>query len=65
MDKNEFDYLINQMRQKGLNDDNILKILIRTFEQNKCDIDDLELMFFWMGYELNDRFYEDHNIKRK
>ena len=60
---NEFTDLVKGLTNRGLSEDQILEIFIQAFETGQCDIDDLELMFSWMGYELKDRFYLDHNIE--
>lgn len=64
MTKQEFDRMVESMMQSGLTKDNIMGVLIETFMEKKCDIDDLELMVGWLGYSLCDQFYEDNNIKR-
>ena len=62
MTKKEFDEMVRQMHKQGLNDDNIMGILIETFETKKCDINDLELMVSWLGYHLTDDFYKAHKL---
>lgn len=64
MTKKEFDAMVKQMRQQGLDDDMIMKILYEAFITNKCNFDDYELMVNWLGYELTDDFLKAHNIKR-
>ena len=64
MTKKEFDAMVKQMHQQGLDDDMIMKILYEAFITNKCNFDDYELMVNWLGYELTDDFLKAHNIKR-
>ncbi len=64
MTKKEFDEMVRQMHKQGLNDDNIMGILIETFETKKCDINDLELMVSWLGYHLTDDFYKAHKLQK-
>lgn len=64
MTKQEFDLLVKQLRQQGLNDDQIMKVFYEAFASNKCNIEDYELMVNWMGYELTDDFYKAHGLKR-
>ena len=65
MTKQEFDVMVEQMHQQGLDDDKIMRILYETFVTNKCSFEDYELMVNWLGYELTDEFHKAHNIKRK
>lgn len=65
MTKKEFDAMVKQMHQQGLDDDMIMKILYETFATKKCSFEDYELMVNWLGYELTDDFLKAHNIKRK
>lgn len=64
MTEKEFRVMVDSMHHSGLSDDQIMGILIESFEQKKCDIDDLEIMVSWLGYSLMDDFYKDHGIKR-
>lgn len=64
MTKQEFDAMVKQMHEQGLNDDQIMRVLYEAFATNKCDFDDYELMVNWLGYELTDEFLKAHNIKR-
>lgn len=64
MTKKEFDAMVKQMRQQGLDDNMIMKILYEAFITSKCNFDDYELMVNWLGYELTDDFLKAHNIKR-
>lgn len=64
MDKKEFDLLVKQLHEQGLNDDQIMKILYETFMTKKCDLADYELMVGWLGYTLTDDFYKAHGIKK-
>ena len=65
MDKKEFDLMVKQMHEQGLDDDKIMKVLYESFITNKCDIEDYETMVNWLGYELNDSFFKDHGLKRQ
>ena len=65
MTKEEFDLIVKDMHEKGLDDDQIMRILYETFSRGDCDINDYEIMVNWLGYELTDDFYRDHGIKRK
>lgn len=65
MTKQQFDQMVKQMHECGLDDDKIMKVLYETFISHKCDIDDYELMINWLGYELSDEFYKAHGLKRK
>ena len=62
MRRDEFNVLVTKMFNSGLNEDQILDVFIQAFETGRCDIDDLELMFDWMRYELMDDFYKDHGL---
>lgn len=64
MNEKEFENLISQMREAGLNDDEIMHVLIETYKTNKCSIEDLECMVSWLGYQLTDDFYKDNGVKR-
>ena len=64
MEKHEFDLLVKQLHQQGLDDDQIMKILYETFVSNKCSLEDYEIMVNWMGYELTDDFYKANGLKR-
>ena len=64
MNKKEFDALVKQMHEKGLDDDKIMQVLYEAFVNKTCDIDDYELMVKWLGYELNDEFYEYHGLTK-
>ena len=64
MTKTEFDSMVSQMHKQGLSDDQIMGILIETYETKKCDIDDLEIMVSWLGYHLTDGFYKAHGLKK-
>ena len=64
MEKKEFDLLVKQMREQGLDDDKIMEFLYELFITHKCDIEDYEIMVNWLGYELNDTFFEMHGLKR-
>ena len=64
MTKNEFDEMVRQMHEQGLTNDDIMGILIETFETKKCDINDLELMVSWLGYHLTDNFYKEHKLQK-
>ena len=65
MDYNEFKELIARLRESGLNDDQIMNVLLKTYETKQCSLEDFEIMVSWLGYELNDIFYEIHGIRRK
>ena len=65
MTKKEFDEMVKQMHQQGLDDDMIMEILYETFATKKCSFEDYELMVNWLGYSLSDEFYKDHGLKRK
>lgn len=65
MDKKEFDLLVKQMHEQGLDNDKIMKVLYETFVSHKCSLEDYEIMVQWLGYNLTDEFYKDHDIKRK
>ena len=64
MEKHEFDLLVKQLHQQGLDNDQIMKILYETFVSNKCSLEDYEIMVNWMGYELTDDFYKANGLKR-
>lgn len=64
MTKKEFDAMVKQMNQQGLDNDMIMRILYETFATKKCSFEDYELMVNWLGYELTDDFLKAHNIKR-
>ena len=64
MTKKEFDAMVKQMHQQGLDDEAIMRILYETFATKKCSLADYELMVNWLGYELTDDFYKAHNIKK-
>lgn len=63
MNKDEFDNMVESLKRSGLNEGQILDIFVKTFEQNECDIEDLEIMFGWLGYSLTDDFYKDHGLQ--
>lgn len=65
MTKKEFDAMVKQMHQQGLDDEMIMRILYETFATKKSSFADYELMVNWLGYELTDDFYKAHNIKKK
>ena len=65
MTKKEFDAMVKQMHQQGLDDDKIMRILYETFASKKCSFEDYELMVNWLGYSLTDEFYKAHGIKKK
>lgn len=64
MDKKEFDSLVKQLHEQGLDDDKIMNVLYETFRSHKCSIEDYEIMVKWLGYDLTDDFYTAHGIKR-
>ncbi len=64
MDKKEFDLLIKQLREQGLDNDKIMKVLYETFASHKCSLEDYEIMVQWLGYNLTDEFYKMHGLKR-
>ena len=64
MDKKEFNLLVKQLHQQGLDDDQIMKVLYESYATNKCSLEDYEIMVNWMGYELTDGFYKAHGLKR-
>lgn len=64
MDKKEFDSLVKQLHEQGLDDDKIMNVLYETFRSYKCSIEDYEIMVKWLGYDLTDDFYTAHAIKR-
>lgn len=64
MTKKEFDAMVKQMHQQGLDDEMIMRILYETFATKKCSFADYELMVNWLGYELTDDFYKAHNVKK-
>ena len=64
MDKKEFNLLVKQLHQQGLDDDQIMKVLYKSYATNKCSLEDYEIMVNWMGYELTDDFYKANGLKR-
>lgn len=64
MEKKEFDVMVASLRQSGLNDDDIMSILIETYFRKKCDQKDLEIMVNWLGFRLSDDFFKDNGLKR-
>lgn len=64
MNKKEFDLLVKQLHQQGLDDGQIMKVLYESYATNKCSLEDYETMVNWMGYELTDDFYKAHGLKR-
>ncbi len=65
MDYNEFKTLVSRFRDQGLKDEQIMDILLETYETKVCSLEDFEIMVGWLGYKLSDIFYEMHGIKRK
>lgn len=59
MDQKEFDQMVKQLRQQGLNDEDILNLFRRMLADQKIDLEDFETMVNWMGYELTKEFYQN------
>ena len=64
MNREQFDMMVKQMKQSGLNEDQIMKVLYEAFVTNKCSLEDYELMVSWMGYTLSSDFYKHHGINK-
>ena len=65
MDYNEFKELIARLKESGLNDNQIMNVLLKAYETKQCSSEDFEIMVGWLGYELDDIFYEIYGIRRK
>jgi len=59
MDEKEFREFVDELKEGGLSEEEILDILYKAFSEKEIDMEDLEKAAGIMGYELKEEFKKD------
>ena len=59
MNEEQINSLIEQLRASGMDDEKIMDVFFKTFQEGKMDRKDLETLANVLGYELTDEFKND------
>lgn len=59
MNEEQINSLIEQLRASGMDDEKIMDVFFKTFQEGKMDREDLETLANVLGYELTDEFKND------